>query len=516
MMEQLADFEERFARQEEKNAELQARVESLEKALLEKETFLEREKRHNKVLSGLLKNKSEKVKAPAAEEAVSEALAAEEPAPAPALEKKKALSPKERGNNGARHKEHFDLEVQEHDIYPEMEDFRPESSKVLRTVDSIRYEFIPPRFIKHIHHLHYYAHEESVVCGTLPATPLLNSRYTASFIAGILQLRYIYSMPIERIVKYFSESGFELSKATAHGLIAKTARLFDTLEEVLREAIHEDPYLHMDESHYTVLEEGPKSTTGKKSCKVYIWAALASHLNLVHFFYEKGSRSRKVLTNYLSPTYHGAVQSDGLEDYKILEGEAYPHAVRLACLQHCKRKFLDMKHEDAVRVVDLMNQLYREVHKIPEDSPPEERQRYKKERMEPLLDDLELLLKEIQKKQSTLPKSNLGKAAGYALREYPSLRNYLLDADYELDNNAIERINRYISLSRHNSLFCGSHEGARRAALTYSLACSCRLHGINTFEYFTDLLNKFISITPNTDKQTLRNLLPDRWKMLSR
>ena len=43
----------------------------------------------------------------------------------------------------------------------------------------------------------------------------------ASFIAGILQLRYIYSMPEERIIKFFGESGFDINKSTAHGLIKK-------------------------------------------------------------------------------------------------------------------------------------------------------------------------------------------------------------------------------------------------------------------------------------------------------
>ena len=57
--------------------------------------------------------------------------------------------------------------------------------------------------------------------GSLPAVPLLNSNYDASFIAGILQLRYIYSMPVERIIKLFAEHGFEMNKATAHGLIKK-------------------------------------------------------------------------------------------------------------------------------------------------------------------------------------------------------------------------------------------------------------------------------------------------------
>ena len=80
----------------------------------------------------------------------------------------------------------------------------------------------------------------------------------------------------------------------------------------------------MDESYYTVLEKGGKSSTEKASRKVYIWAALASHLRLVHFFYENGSRARKVLTQYIKPDYRGAIQTDGLGDYKILETDEYP------------------------------------------------------------------------------------------------------------------------------------------------------------------------------------------------
>lgn len=85
------------------------------------------------------------------------------------------------------------------------------------------YEFVPPRFIKHIHHLHYYRYRGNIIYGNLPATPLLNSSYDASFIAGILQLRYIYSMPVERIIKFFGKSGFDINKSTAHGLIKKNS-----------------------------------------------------------------------------------------------------------------------------------------------------------------------------------------------------------------------------------------------------------------------------------------------------
>ena len=69
-------------------------------------------------------------------------------------------------------------------------------------------------------------------------------------------------------------------------------------------------------------------------------------------------------------------------------------------------------------------------------------------------------------------------------------KNYLLNADYKLDNNKIEQVKLYISLSRRNSLFFGSHAGAKQSALLFSLASSCRLHGINTFDYLSDFLSR--------------------------
>jgi len=81
----------------------------------------------------------------------------------------------------------------------------------------------------------------------------------------------------------------------------------------------------------------------------------------------------------------------------------------------------------------------------------------------------------------------------------------------KLLDNAIERLQRYISLSRRNSLFCGSHAGAERTALIYSLACSCRLHGINTFEYFADILNRLAYISPRAPDEVYQELLPHLW-----
>ena len=63
-----------------------------------------------------------------------------------------------------------------------------------------------------------------------------------------------------------------------------------------------------------------------------------------------------------------------------------------------------------------------------------------------------------------------------------------------------------------NSLFFGSHKGAERGAMFYSLVCSCRLNGVNFFEYISDVINKAAALPPNTPLEKYRMLLPDKWK----
>ena len=81
-----------------------------------------------------------------------------------------------------------------------------------------------------------------------------------------------------------------------------------------------------------------------------------------------------------------------------------------------------------------------------------------------------------------------------------------------MDNNAIERTMRTISMSRRSSLFAARHQGAKRSVLFYSLACSCKLHNIKIFEYFKDILDRLAKLPdPGMHPEILRELLPDKW-----
>ena len=480
-------------------SDLRATIVNLESLLTERDKSLDKANNQVRGISKLLEKKSEKQSSapivPKTEEEIAQ----------------KEAERKARGNNGAKRNIHFEMETVKHDVYPAgMEGWMPFSTR-----ETIRYEMIPPRFIKHLYCIHTVKDGDRLVSAKAPLAPLQNSSFDGSFIAGIAQLRYLYSMPVERIVAYFNENGFNIDKQTAHGLLKKTALLFDNLYKAMQKAVKEDSYLCCDETYHRVLVK-KELNDGKGSRKGYVWVIVAAHLGLAYFFYDDGSRSEEVILRELKG-YSGAIQSDGLSAYKKVAAQSGGKILRLACLQHCKREFLDMKgNADADKILTLANLLYQNEHKhkIGEDDwTVEDNLRWRQEYAPQILGQMkETLLKIKSQHRKYPPKSQMYKAANYMLNEWDGIEAILTGGDYSWDNNLIERINRYISLSRKNSLFFGSHAGAERGCVFYSLACSCRLHKINFFEYLTDILNRSDVLQQPATSEAYRNILPDRWK----
>lgn len=489
--------------------ELAATIASMQEAMLAQNADLDKQRRINKGLSKIVENKSEKRKTQ----------------PDPNIEAgqcstmkmnptgKTTYNPKERGNNGAKRKEHFNLETIIEEILPEDKDFDPTLARLMKFRDSVSYEYIPGRFIKRIRRQYFYSQNGTVYSGKLPAKPLFNSNYDGSFIAGIAQLRYMYAMPVERIVSFFKDCGFDLPKPTAHSLLKKAALLLDNLYRAMRMAVLSDNYLGCDETYAKVIIE----ETGKKGLHVrkgYVWVTIAHNLGLVYFFYEDGSRSEKVLFDFLK-NYKGTIQSDGLAAYRKLNGKEFTDITRLPCLQHIKRKFIDCEQSPYAReIIDLINRLYHHdhLHKVGVDGWTEEQElRFRQEYAPPILDQIRRKLIKAAHHCNCVPGSEIYEAVTYMKNEMSDIENIFKGATFQLDNNAIERVNRCISLMRRNSLFFGSHKGAERAAVYYSLACSCKIKGINFFHYFSDIMNRATALPPTAGPEMYRDLLPDRW-----
>ncbi|MFR9624300.1 MAG: IS66 family transposase [Rikenellaceae bacterium] len=470
-------------------ATLTAEVAQLKALLLEKDKSLEAKAAQ---LNGLTKialpKKNEKVK-----RYVDTTLTEKTPAP----------TPKERGNNGAKRKVYQVEELEVINVEPDDEIFKAQKADAvfLFSREVVRYKYIPPRLVKQIYSCRKYRLGDNLYEGKAPIAPLLNSNFDSSIIANIIQQRFVYGLPVERIVKQYNEMGIDMPKATAHGLLTKVGEMLDRLDPILKEAILSDEYLHFDETHHTILD---KSKSGG-SFKGYFWAALSQRLGLMHIFISEGSRAKAVFTKYLPHSYRGAVQSDGYSSYKVVEGWDYPSAIRLGCVQHCKRKFLEIEEQsEAKEIIGIYNEFYRIRHNNPKEEWVE--------RSAEVIERLERRLRELERDKDSLGNAALSGAVAYSLNELEAVRNIVSSTEYELDNNAIERPMRYISTSRKNSMFAGSMRGAKRMALIYSLAISCRLNGVNSFAYFCDVINRLAELSPSTSQEKLRELLPDKWK----
>lgn len=488
--------------------ELIARLSSLEKVLGERSDELAKQKRIEKGLKALIEKKSEKASVTVA--TTSDASSKIKP----------TYNPKTRGNNGAKRKEHIECEQEVIEVQPTdvtSEDL--EHARCIGVREVVRYSMVPMRFKKTIFRLYRYSLNGKILEGCAPKAPINKSNFDGSFIAGLAQLRYMYSIPVERIVRLFNENGFELSAQTANGLLGKSACLFDGLYKALKDAVKSDPYLGCDEtySNVRVQEENAK---GKKIKKCYMWDAIAHNLGLVYFFYDEGSRSEQVFKDFIEG-YQGTIQSDGLSVYrKAGRGEdGFDGILRLPCLQHIKRKFLELEGlHDADSIISLFRLLYHKEHEHTVGKNGwtiNDNLKWRKKYAPPILRQLKIELKNIQRRKDLVPDSDLAKAVTYALNEFDDVANIFKAGNYKLDNNTVERYNRFISLSRKNSMFFGSHKGAERGAIFYSLACSCHMHGINFFEYLSDVLNRNADIPANAPSSVYRNLLPDKWSKSS-
>lgn len=87
-----------------------------------------------------------------------------------------------------------------------------------------------------------------------------------------------------------------------------------------------------------------------------------------------------------------------------------------------------------------------------------------------------------QKSRSSPPKSKIGQAFGYFLREHKYLTGYLKNGMYEIDNGFVERAIKYFAMGRKAWLFAGSESGAEVSELFYSLIITARLNGVNPYK----------------------------------
>jgi transposase len=328
--------------------------------------------------------------------------------------------------------------------------------------------------------------------------PLERRQAGAGLLAQILVSKYQDHQPLYRQEQIFKRQGINLSRRLMCGWVEGAAELMLPLYEGIRKELLEETYLQADETTLKVQDPEVEGSlhTG------YLWSLLGPP-NRVFFHYAE-SRAGEVPKELLEE-FKGRLQTDAYAGYNPV---FLPSSCeRIACMAHIRRKFIEAQSTSksaASKVIALIAELYKLERQL-RDKPPDERFKRRKKKAFPLLKKLYRLIRE--QRRTTLPQAIYAKALNYAWEQRVAMLRYLRDGRYEIDNNLIENQMRPVALGRKNYLFAGSHEGAKRAAVLYTLLNTCKLNGVNSYDYLRDVLTRI-----NLPGVTLRELLPQYWK----
>jgi hypothetical protein len=226
----------------------------------------------------------------------------------------------------------------------------------------------------------------------------------------------------------------------------------------------------------------------------------------VLFNYRKGRGQqgpKEILENY-----QGYLQCDGYKVYDKFASQE--NIILVGCLVHARRKFFDAQDNDPQRAkhaLNLFSKIYTKEKQINQQAEQDLdlKQKLRLQEIVPLIKAIKSWIE--QESLKVLPKSAIGKAMTYYLKQYHKFETISLDSRLELDNNLIENAIRPLALGRKNYLFAGSHKAAQNTAMLYSFFGSCKINNVNPRQWLQYVLEN----VPDWNIQNLNELLPDNF-----
>ena len=370
-----------------------------------------------------------------------------------------------------------------------------------------RYDYRPGQLIVIRDICPVYKHPETKDILTSPGPVYLLEKGIAGpgLLAHLHVQKYTYHMPYYRQLQQWErQDGVLLAAATVNDWEAVCVdKYLALLYEELKKLILRAGYLQCDETTVRVCNDIAKGKTHQG----YFWVLDAPVERLVLFEYNPG-RSQEVPRELLKD-FAGHLQTDAYAAYWAAFKED-TRIILLCCLVHVRRRFEHALKNDARRathVLGVIKQLYDLERTAKEKSYSYEQIRLLRQQQAlPLLHQLKEWLD--TNVEVTLKDSPIGEAIRHALKIWDRLLVYTTDGKLLPDTNRVENAIRPTKIGLKNYMFQGNEQGARRAAVLYSLLETCKKNDIDPYEWLKDVYTRI----PTHPISKIRELLPAAWK----
>ena len=341
---------------------------------------------------------------------------------------------------------------------------------------------------------------------TAPAPPVIlpKSMASASLLAHVVNAKFDLGLPLYRVSKDLKRYGMDLSPGTL-GTWVNTlgGEKVVPLCNLLNETLFTVDFLHIDETplqvlrsdkavgsdHYIVVRAG-----GPPGRRIILYDYIASRTT---------AALKQLFVGYDGP-YRGKFVSDGLERYDDIAAEL--KLLHFGCMQHCRTMFFKahkVSQSPSSRTLanaamhDYIKPLYEVERQIKalrqeyagrgEALPLEKALNLRQQKSTPILEKFKAWLDDLL--PGTPPNSALGKALGYATRQWSKLIRYVDHPEMPIDNNYIEQQIKSYATGRRAWLFSYDAGGAQASANLFSLVMTARANDVEPYAYMNYLFD---------------------------
>jgi transposase len=344
----------------------------------------------------------------------------------------------------------------------------------------------------------------------------------ANLLAMILFEKFGQHQPLNRQSERYALEGVAISLSTMADAVGSGCAALDPLLRLVERHVMAAERLHGDDTTVPVLAKG-KTDTGR--CWVYVRddKPFGGTSPPAAMFYYSRDRKGEHPQSHLAG-YAGLFQADAFDGYRqlYLPGRSPGPILEAGCWVHARRPFFAMADLEenarrqaagkkaialspiAIEVVRRIDALF-DIERPINGKSIEERKSVRQELSKPLVDDLQVYLREQRARLSR--GHDLAKAIDYILKRWAAFTLFLDDGRVCLSNNAAERALRGIALGRRSWMFCGSDRGGQRAAAMYSLIVTAKMNDVDPQAWLADVLARIAGHPAHR----LDELLPWNW-----
>ena len=319
-----------------------------------------------------------------------------------------------------------------------------------------------------------------------------SKKYDEAAGAMIVMLRYGGGFPFYRLEQFQESLGVPLPDATQWDIAEKVGdKVHPAYREIVRHGAQGN-IIHHDDTNMKVLELIKENRDKDSGTGIFTtgFVSIVGELKIGLFFTGR-KHAGENMTLLLEQREKNRERPIQMCDALSRNMPETLETIIANCLSHGRRNFvevIDNFPQQCRFVVTIFKEVYRNEATVKEKGmSDEERLKFHQEHSSPLMKELHTWSERQFAEKTVEPNSGLGKAIKYLLRHWEKLTLFLKVPGAPLDNNICERALKQAILHRKNSMFYKTEHGAYIGDMFMSIIYTCKLMGVNPFEYLVAL-----------------------------